>query len=419
MSETDKPILIIDDEEIVLLAITESLQTEGYQIIKTTDPRYAIELLKEHEFSVIISDHHMPGMTGLEFFAEANKLQPFASRILITGVLTLKVVVDAINKGEIFRFIAKPWIREELLATVKNAINRHELIAQHSALQQETQAINTQLKAENDSLRKELESLRSNKNPEAKTKGQYTKALENALDLCARLLHQFHPQLGRETTTTVKLAKALASSSYLSEADADTLVLAAYFIALGRIHIDEQKWEDFLHHPFDQKTEDLEYLHNVPIYAQLQATTLEGFDAVHKTIRAIYEKWDGTGYPDALKGEQIPVPARYLMIIVAYVQSLRTTRETIDYIKSQKGYAFHPESTEQFLETCTSLSHAKKTREIMISQLQPGMVIYEDLKYPSGATLMPRGSTLNAATIQILQSSEFIENSKPALLILS
>jgi DNA-binding NtrC family response regulator len=145
MATEDNPILIIDDEEIVLLAISESLAPEGYRIVKTTSPQEALKLLETETFSVIISDHHMPGMTGLEFFAEANKIQPKATRILITGVLTLKVVVDAINKGEIFRFIAKPWIREELLATVKNAIHRYELLAQNSLLQEQTEASNNEL----------------------------------------------------------------------------------------------------------------------------------------------------------------------------------------------------------------------------------------------------------------------------------
>ncbi|HOO92304.1 MAG TPA: response regulator, partial [Opitutales bacterium] len=132
MPNASTPILIVDDEEIVLLAIAESLIPEGYRIVRTTSPFEALEILKRDRFAVIISDHHMPGMTGLEFFAQAQQIQPNASRILITGVLTLKVVVDAINKGEIFRFIAKPWIREELLATVKNATHRYELVSKNA-----------------------------------------------------------------------------------------------------------------------------------------------------------------------------------------------------------------------------------------------------------------------------------------------
>ena len=69
----------------------------------------------------------MTHMTGLEFFTKAKQIQPQASRILITGVVTMKVVIDAVNRGEIYRFLAKPWMREELIATIQNAVQRYQL----------------------------------------------------------------------------------------------------------------------------------------------------------------------------------------------------------------------------------------------------------------------------------------------------
>ena len=72
-------------------------------------------------------------VTGLEFLAQVKQIQPDATRILITAVLNLGTVIDAINKGEIYRFVVKPWLREELLATVKNAVQRLRIDLQQCA----------------------------------------------------------------------------------------------------------------------------------------------------------------------------------------------------------------------------------------------------------------------------------------------
>ena len=99
----------------------------------------------------------MPGMTGLELLAHVRQTQPYATRILITGVVNLDTVVEAINQGEIFRFIVKPWLREEFLATVKNGVQRYELICQNARLQAGTQAMNEQLLELNRSLEQHVQ----------------------------------------------------------------------------------------------------------------------------------------------------------------------------------------------------------------------------------------------------------------------
>jgi DNA-binding NtrC family response regulator len=113
-------ILVVDDEEIVLVALRETLRREGYQVETTTDALRALEMVRQEQYAVIITDQMMPLLSGLEFLAQVKQIQPDATRILITAVLSLGTVIDAINKGEIYRFIVKPWLREELLATVRS-----------------------------------------------------------------------------------------------------------------------------------------------------------------------------------------------------------------------------------------------------------------------------------------------------------
>src|SRR5271156_7246598 len=142
---TNHPILIVDDEEIVLVALRDTLLREGYKVVASPHAIHALSVLKEQPFSVVITDQQMPMVTGLEFLAQVREIQPDATRILITAVLSLSTVIDAINKGEIYRFIVKPWLREELLATVKNAVHRYDLICANSRLHAETLAMNARL----------------------------------------------------------------------------------------------------------------------------------------------------------------------------------------------------------------------------------------------------------------------------------
>src|SRR5271169_3548674 len=150
--ELTRPILIVDDEEIVLVALRDTLLREGYTVVSSPHAVHALSVLKEQEFSVVITDQQMPMVTGLEFLAQVKQIQPDATRILITAVLSLGTVIDAINKGEIYRFVVKPWLREELLATVKNAVQRFELISKNNRLQAATQEMNRQLTQVNHAL---------------------------------------------------------------------------------------------------------------------------------------------------------------------------------------------------------------------------------------------------------------------------
>jgi DNA-binding NtrC family response regulator len=138
-------ILIVDDQEIVLAGLRENLRLEGYQVLSATSPGAALEILQRQPVAVIISDHQMPEMSGLDFLSLAKEIRPDAARVLITAVLSLETLVEAINKSEIYRLIIKPWLREELLATVKQAIGRYELISRKVVLLAETLAMIEQL----------------------------------------------------------------------------------------------------------------------------------------------------------------------------------------------------------------------------------------------------------------------------------
>ena len=172
MGTNDKvSILVVDDEEIILVALKESFSKYNYNVLASADPKEALRFLREESFAVIICDQRMGEITGLDFFQECKKIQPDASRVLITGVLTLQTVIDAVNQAEIFRFVAKPWIREELLATIDSAAQRYQLILDNRKLHDESAALTNQLIAQNKKLKDKLEKFESQESKSAATGG--------------------------------------------------------------------------------------------------------------------------------------------------------------------------------------------------------------------------------------------------------
>jgi DNA-binding NtrC family response regulator len=157
--EAPRPILIVDDEEIVLVALRDTLLREGYTVVSSPHAVHALSVLEQQEFSVIITDQQMPMVTGLEFLAQVRQIQPDATRILITAVLNIGTLIDAVNKAEIYRFIVKPWSREDLLSTVKHAVERYGKISSQKRLLSRTMDQNQQLKKANNALEAEVARL--------------------------------------------------------------------------------------------------------------------------------------------------------------------------------------------------------------------------------------------------------------------
>ncbi len=114
-------ILCVDDEPSILRALTWVLKKE-YHIATAGSGEEALKILQDQDFEVIISDQRMPGMMGAELLEKVRQLRPRAIRILLTGYSDIEYILDSINKGEIFRFIKKPWDIPELKRIVGEAV---------------------------------------------------------------------------------------------------------------------------------------------------------------------------------------------------------------------------------------------------------------------------------------------------------
>ncbi|HEY1086787.1 MAG TPA: response regulator [Archangium sp.] len=127
MAEQPRRILIVDDEENVCHALRRSLRREGYELFFGHEPAEGLEILKTQKCDMVISDHLMPNMTGLEFLKIVRDRHPDMMRLMLTGHADMQTAIDAINQGNIYRFLTKPWDDTELKVTLFLAFEQLDL----------------------------------------------------------------------------------------------------------------------------------------------------------------------------------------------------------------------------------------------------------------------------------------------------
>ena len=408
MSEAESQIattlLIVDDEARILSALKETLERQGFHVVACSQPTKALELVRQRPFGVIVSDHLMPGMTGLEFLVECRRIQPLATRILVTAVLSLPTIVEAINRGEIYRFIAKPWLREELIATMRNASNRYELLHQNDRLLQETSRLNMELTRANTALAAQVNELEEQRKSLDTANRQLAESYERSMELCSRILATYDPFLAGQTRALVEIVRQLIKAENFNDDERHVLMTSAWFCDLGLIGVSRDLMRTFRQAPERLSERELETIHSHPIYSQTLVSHVDPRAAVGETVRAHHERFDGHGFPDGLAGSSIPWTARCLAVAVYFIESGLPKDQAVDLITRESGRALDPEAVRLFLKITHLIQLPRTVRDVMLEDLQPGMVLANGLYTPHGLLLVGEGQMLSASTIAKLRA---------------
>lgn len=204
-------ILCVDDE-IDNVEALERLFRSKYTVLKSSSGAEAIQLLHQHPVSVIITDQRMPGISGTELLEKVLQIQPDTVRILLTGYTDLESIIGAVNEGQIYRYINKPWDPVDLMSTVDRAVERYQM---QSELQQKT--------AELEQALRELQNL-------DKAKSQFMILINHELKTPLTAILSFL-QLLRETKLDdeqdMYVSRVLKSAEKLKSIVEDVLIIVA------------------------------------------------------------------------------------------------------------------------------------------------------------------------------------------------
>lgn len=130
-----KTVLIVDDEVHILNSLKRLLRKEGYNLRTVTSGEEGVSYVEKNPVQLVISDYRMPGMTGTEFLQKVKGLCPDAIRVILSGYADVGAVLKAINEGEVFRFIMKPWNDEELKTSIRQCLVQFDLVQENRKLE--------------------------------------------------------------------------------------------------------------------------------------------------------------------------------------------------------------------------------------------------------------------------------------------
>jgi len=150
-------LLLVDDEVNITRSLQRLLRGDGYSIHIANSGKEGLDILKSNNIGVIISDQRMPEMNGTEFLCQVSKLYPDTIRIVLSGYTDLKSVTDAINEGQIYKFLTKPRNDDLPRKNIEEAFNQYELIEENRRLSHKLKQANDELKNANMKLANNVE----------------------------------------------------------------------------------------------------------------------------------------------------------------------------------------------------------------------------------------------------------------------
>ena len=302
-------VLFVDDEGNILKAVQRLLRNEPWKVLTASRGSEALEILDQTPAQVVVSDQRMPEMSGVDLLQAIRERRPNVVRMMLTGYTEMNVAVEAINRGEIFRLITKPWNDEELKATLRQAFDHFDLKEEIKRLNQVTREQNLKLQDMNRNLEQKVRDRTkqlAEKHQELRVAYiQTIRALAEAVD--AKDSHTYgHSE--RVGVYASKMARELGLPKELIE----RVYIAGLLHDVGKIGV-----RDAVITKPDRLTpeEYAEVMKHPEIGARILQPVAFLSDLID-CVRHHHEWYDGCerGYPARLRGDRIPLPSRIILV---------------------------------------------------------------------------------------------------------
>jgi response regulator RpfG family c-di-GMP phosphodiesterase len=416
--EASQPtLLLIDDEANILTSLRRLLRPRGYRVLTAESGVQGLEILQSEPVDLVISDMRMPVMSGAEFLSRVRETWPDTVRVLLTGYADIASTIEAINRGEIFRYVSKPWDDNDVLLLVKQALDMKRLEREKLHLEELTRQQNQQLKELNEDLERRV--LARTKELEQtmlfleEANGRLKKSFITSVRVFANLIELREGAMAGHSRRVADLARSLAIGMQRPDPEVQDIFLAGLLHDIGKIGLPDS----VLRKPFTAlSAEERSLVVKHPVKGETALMALEQLAGAAKLIRHHQERFDGQGYPDGLAGFAIPVGSRILAVANDYdglQTGMLSTRkfneeEALAAIRQSAAKRYDPMVVDVLVNLMGKAAERPAEREIEITaaQLEHGMVLTRDIITHDGVLLLARDYMLEPRLIEQIQKYE-------------
>jgi response regulator RpfG family c-di-GMP phosphodiesterase len=328
-------ILIVDDEEMIRDLLSTALTQEGYFCHQVANVDNAFALLGEQPVDLVISDIMMPVRSGVELLRDLKKVNPDIAVLMITGLSDMNTAMECVHLGA-DDYITKPFGINRVVLTVKNLIERRRL-----AVEKKNYQVSLEFK-----VMEQTAQIR-------KTMNELSSAYDNTLTALVKALDAREKEVGSHSERVMNFSSFLGAKLGLAGRDLQELSKGALLHDIGKIGISD----NILLKP--GKLDDNEWI-EMRKHPQIGYAILSEIDflkAPAEIILCHHERFDGTGYPNKLKGEQIPIGSRIFAVVdtLDAMTSDRPYRKAlpfamaVDEVIKFRGIQFDPAVADLFL----------------------------------------------------------------------
>lgn len=347
MVNSKAKILVLDDEDRVRKIIGMQLEREGYEVKLTSSGDEAIEELKKGDsYDLMISDIKMPGTNGMDVLHYAVEKVPMMPVIMLTGVVDVETAVSVMRSGA-FDYLIKPITRKDLIPTVEKGLAYGRLVQYNRRLELENKAYQEELEEQVEERTRELTDALN----------QLRKVHMDTVRILSGAIEEKDPYIRGHANRCRIMAHHIAEAMGFDDRRLDMLDFGSLLHDIGKIAIDSR----ILNKPAPLDPDEMKLVQTHPLIGERIVSKVSYFSDIVPMIRWHHERWDGKGYPDGLKGDEIPLTSRILNVVDSYdaMTSDRSYRlalssdRALEIIREESGYQFDTEIVQVFLKEKT------------------------------------------------------------------
>jgi response regulator RpfG family c-di-GMP phosphodiesterase len=405
--DTVSKILFVDDEPQMLTALQRVFRGKQFDVKLANSGAEGLETLKTGPFDVIISDMRMPEMDGANFLAQSIDLSPTSRRILLTGYSDQESTIRAINDGQVHQYLSKPWDNEKLRAVVEDEIAEKRRIEaetpnqeEHLALQEQVSNVSQELASATMFVDMAKEELLS----------QYNTTIK----VISNLIHMRVPTPREMNKDVVSHSVALAKLIKLDRKIVTEIRNAARLYQLGKLNFPETLLPKAVQ---DMSEAESKIYHAHPTQGADLLTPLTSLDYAAKLIRHQNENYNGSGLPDGLSRNVIPLGSRILRIVIDYHQIIHGfymrdrlgSMDALELLDKYSGTKYDPEILKLYRKLIVELEKNQPVQNdklTHIDEIKEGDIVNRDLFSHDGILLIAKGMPLNNSLIAKLTMIE-------------